>query len=127
VGEAAAWIAFHDIASLDVEIEMLGQVLDFELPDITGLVDRDAFLFECFVQWNETGAVESIGSEEQEDAEIFMGVGTGDGGVLGIHAFISMRGLDIRSPMEEKICPTSRGSSKTSSSHSHSSLPSGQM
>jgi hypothetical protein len=41
-------------------------------------------------------AINRIGSEEQEDAQVFVGVGAGDGEVLGIHASILPRGSDIR-------------------------------
>ncbi len=90
--------ALHHVAGLDVEIEMLGEILDFELPDVAGLVDRDAFLLQRIVEWDEALAVEGVGSEEQEDAEVFVGVGAGDGEVLGIHASILPWGSDIRGP-----------------------------
>ena len=79
--------AFHDIAGLDVQIEMLRQVLDFELPDIASFVDRDALLLQRIVKRDEALAVDGVGSEEQEDAQIFVGVGAGDGEVICVHAW----------------------------------------
>src|SRR5437868_5686261 len=71
--------AFHNVAGLNVEVQNIGQVLDLKLPDVSSLVDHDTFLLQCFVEWNEPAAVESIGSPQEENAEIFMGEGAGDG------------------------------------------------
>ena len=47
---------------------MLGEVLDFELPDIAGLVDRDAFLLQRIIERDEALAVEGVGAEEQDQS-----------------------------------------------------------
>ena len=59
-------------------------------------------LFEGIIERDEAGAVEGIGSEKEEDAEVFVGVGAGDGEVLGIHASILPRGSDIHGPTRKK-------------------------
>ncbi len=48
-----------------------------------------------FVGRDEALAVKGIGSEEQKNAQIVVGVGAGDGEVLGIHASILLLGSDI--------------------------------
>ena len=66
----------------------------------------DAFLLQRIVERDEALAVEGIGSEEQEDAQVFVGVGAGDGEVLGIHASILLLGSDIRGPTtKNKFAP----------------------
>ena len=74
--------AFHHVAGLNVEIEKLGEVFDFELPDIAGFVDGDALLLQRFVERDEAPAVERVRAEQQKDAEIFVSVGAGDGDVV---------------------------------------------
>ena len=86
MGTAILPSALHDIASLDVEVERVGQVFDLQLPHSPGLVDGDEFLLQCLVEGNETTAVQRIAAAQEKDAEVFMGERAGD--VFCIHASI---------------------------------------
>ena len=77
--------ALHHIARLNVEVERVGQVFNFQLPDIAGLVNRDTLLLQCFVERNEAAAVQSIAAAQKENAEVFVGERAGDGKVFCIH------------------------------------------
>jgi len=77
--------SLHDIAGLQVEVQRPREVLDLQLPDVAGLVDDDAFLFQGSIERDEAASVERIRPAQEENAEVFVGAWAGDGEGIQVH------------------------------------------